>query len=171
MHVLIATDGHLDATTVAGSAAGLAGPDGSVTVLTVVEVPRMLLKDLRQVYGEAVDVHPTHVDSEYVGQAPGTPKVGQDWPGDDAFVNRYVADKTDARTRDVVTALEVAGMKADVVGRESEDAASAILEAIVDLGTDVVCIGTHGLGRFQGLLGSTGTKIARLATCSVLLVR
>ncbi len=171
MHVLIATDGHLDAAAAASSAVGLAGPDGSITVLTIVEVPRMLLKDLRQVYGEAVDVSPTHVDSEYVGRAPETPRVGQDWPGDDMFLERYVEDKTNARTRDVVAALEVAGVQAEVVGRESENAASAILEAIVELGVDVVCIGTHGLGRFQGLLGSTGTKIARLATCSVLLVR
>ena len=38
MHVLVATDGHLDATATANFAARLAGPDGRVTVLTVDEV-------------------------------------------------------------------------------------------------------------------------------------
>ncbi|MFA9566377.1 MAG: universal stress protein [Acidimicrobiales bacterium] len=32
-------------------------------------------------------------------------------------------------------------------------------------------MGTHGLGRFEGLLGSISTKLARRAGCSVLLVR
>ena len=36
---------------------------------------------------------------------------------------------------------------------------------------DVLCLGTRGIGLFEGLLGSVSTKVVRLATCSVLLVR
>ena len=36
---------------------------------------------------------------------------------------------------------------------------------------DVVVIGSHGSGVFQGLLGSTGTKIVRRSPRPVLLIR
>ncbi len=47
MHVLVATDGQLDPATVARFSAPLAGDDGKVTVLTVIEVPRAMLQDPR----------------------------------------------------------------------------------------------------------------------------
>ncbi|MGZ8784831.1 MAG: universal stress protein [Acidimicrobiia bacterium] len=42
---------------------------------------------------------------------------------------------------------------------------------VAEIDADVLVIGTHGRGRFEGLLGSTGTKLARLAPCTVILVR
>ena len=47
MHVLVATDGKLDPNRVADFAVRLAGSDGMVTVVTVIEIPRRLLSDLR----------------------------------------------------------------------------------------------------------------------------
>ena len=58
-----------------------------------------------------------------------------------------------------------------MIGIEGENAARSILEAVEAHDVDVLCIGTHGLGRFEGLLGSTSPKLARRAACSVLLVR
>ena len=34
-----------------------------------------------------------------------------------------------------------------------------------------IVIGSHGHGRFEGMLGSTGTKLVRLASASVLVLR
>ncbi len=58
-----------------------------------------------------------------------------------------------------------------MIARESDTPAGTILELVAEIDADVLVIGTHGRGRFEGLLGSTGTKLARLAPCAVMLVR
>jgi nucleotide-binding universal stress UspA family protein len=170
MHVLIATDGHVDPTAASDLAARLSGQDGKVTVLTVVEIPRSLLRDLRTVYGES-SVPAVDADAEYVGTAPLPPGVGPGWPGDDEIVRRYIETETETRTKSLLDALHARGLDADVVPWEHENAAKGILEGARELDADVICIGTHGLGRFEGLLGSTGTTVARRANSSVVLVR
>lgn len=167
MHVMIATDGCLEPIRTAAIAARLAGGDGRVTVLSVVEVPRALLDDMRRAVlngddlrrdvefrsAQAADSQPTH------------------WLGDDAIVERYVRDQVRKRTVDLVAALDGRGVENEVVDLEGENAARSLLEWIADEPVDIILIGTHGLGRFDGLLGSTSTKVARLAPCSVVLVR
>lgn len=170
MHVLIATDGTLDATKAADFASALAGADGSVTVLTMVEINRNLLRDLRGLFGERV-VDTTHQDAEYVGLQPNTGSaVGADWPGDDEMLNRYLQDQKTLRTSEMVAALEAAGITPEVVVREGE-AASGIVAGASEFGADVVCIGSHGKGLFEGLLGSTSTKLARRSPTPVLIIR
>ncbi len=171
MHVLIATDGRLSPVSAADFALRLAGDDGKVTILTVVEVPRMLLTELRRVFGES-DSEVLILDHEEVSTKPSGSPRASGWPGDDAVINRYLEDQKESRTRELVAAIEDrSGRTPTVEVRESEKAASEILAAIDELKPDVTCIGSHGRGRFEGLLGSTGTKIARLATCPVLLLR
>jgi nucleotide-binding universal stress UspA family protein len=167
MHVLIATDGSLDPTRTATAAARLAGDDGRITVLSVVEVPRALLEELRR---DAADGAISARDPEYQWeQAADAPPTR--WVGDDAFVDRYVRNQVRLRTADLVVALDDCGAEHQVVGIEGENAARSVLEWIGDNPTDFLLIGTHGLGRFEGVLGSTSTKLARLAPCSVVLVR
>lgn len=170
MHVLIATDGTLDATKAADFASALAGTDGSVTVLTMVEINRNLLRDLRSLFGERV-LDATHQDAEYVGLQPeaGT-TVGADWPGDDEMLTRYLDDQKTMRTSELVAALEAAGLTPDVIVREGE-AASGIVAGATDIGADVICIGSHGKGLFEGLLGSVSTKLARRSPTPVLIIR
>ena len=91
--------------------------------------------------------------------------------GDDAVVAQYVNSKVEGRIAELAAALEAAGVEHTVVGEEGESAARSVLEAAKTHSVDVLCIGTHGLGRFEGLLGSLSTKVARLAPCSVVLVR
>ena len=167
MHVMIATDGSLDAEKAAAMAARLAGDSGRVTVFTVVEVPRQLLEDLRSESSEAAaaDVDVAHRRTQAGDAPPGS------WVGDDAFVANYVKRVTATRTDEVVGHLESHGVDHEVVGVEGENASRSVLEAMDAYAPDVLCIGTHGLGRFEGLLGSLSTKVARLAPCPVLLVR
>jgi nucleotide-binding universal stress UspA family protein len=61
-------------------------------------------------------------------------------------------------------------MKADVQVREGE-AASGIISAATELGVDVVCVGSHGKGLFDGFLGSTSTKLARRCPTPILIIR
>jgi len=167
MHVLVATDGSLDPTRTASAAARLAGDDGTITVLSVVEVPRSLLDELRR---DAAEDDGAARDPEYrLEQATDAPRTH--WIGDDAFVDRYVRNQVRLRTVDLIAALDAAGAEHEVVGVEGENAARSVLEWIHDNAADFLLIGTHGLGRFEGVLGSTSTKLARLAPCSVLLVR
>jgi len=170
MHVLIATDGTLDATKATDFASALAGTGGSITVLTMVELNRNLLRDLRSLFGERV-LDATHQDGEYVGLQPeaGT-TVGADWPGDDEMLNRYLDDQKTMRTSELVAALEAAGLTPDVIVREGE-AASGIVAVATELGVDVICVGSHGKGLFEGLLGSVSTKLARRSPTPVLIIR
>ena len=92
MHVLVATDGTLEPEETARFATALAGSDGTVTVLTVVEINRNLLRDLRGLFGERT-VDPSHQDAEYVGVTRLDSPVGADWPGDDEMLARYGEDQ------------------------------------------------------------------------------
>ena len=170
MHVLVATDGKLDPATAATYAQRLAGDTGRITVLTVIEIPRRLLSELRTVMGE----HPAaEIDSdvEYVDRpSPGT-GTPRSWPGDDAIVARYLADKRVEYTQPILDAIDNAAIEATGVVVEGEDAARTILERASAHGVDVLVIGSHGQGLFQGVLGSTGTKLMRRAPIPVLLLR
>lgn len=167
MQVHIATDGNLDPGRTAAIAARLAGDDGRITVLSVIEVPRALLEEMRR---EASGITAPATGPEYQSeQVSDTTRTH--WVGDDAFVDRYVANHVKSRTADLVAALEDHGVEPEVVGIEGENAAKSVLEWIEDTPADFLLIGTHGLGRFEGMLGSTSTKLARLAPCSIVLVR
>ncbi len=167
MHVMIATDGNLEPIRTAAIAARLAGGDGRVTVVSVVEVPRALLDDMRRAVLDGDDLRR---DVEF-RSTQATDSQPAHWIGDDAVVERYVRDQVRKRTVDLVAALDDRGVKHEVVDLEGENAARSLLEWIADEPVDVILIGTHGLGRFDGLLGSTSTKVARRAPCSVVLVR
>ena len=168
MHVLVAPVGSLDADRVAALSCRLAGSDGSITVFTAVEVPRTLLSSLRSSYGDA---ELFMLDRESVDVRATDSREHSGWPGDDAVIERYLNDRSEAATGALVAALQACGREPEVEVRESENAAATILDAIRQIEPDVVCIGSHGSGRFEGLLGSAGTKITRLAPCPVLLIR
>ncbi len=170
MHVLVATDGQLDATATADFAARLAGPDGRVTVLTVVEVPRAFLHDMRVDWG-APEGTGRLVDDAYV-VTPAVPREAPaGWPGDDALIDRYLNDKKEQCTASIVDILRSADVHTHARVVESENVSLTIINQCAELGADVVIIGSHGRGLVQGLLGSNGTKIVRRSPIPVLLIR
>ena len=171
MNVLIATDGNLDPEFAARYAKALAGESGSATVLTVIEIPRRMLEEIRSHYG-AVEGQMIDRDAEYVAGSLAqdtSPLFG--WPGDDAMVQRYLDDKRDEHTGPVVAQLETMGVSTTGEVVEGENTAEAIIGVIKERNFDVVLIGSHGQGRFEGLLGSTGTRLTRRAPCPVLVLR
>lgn len=170
MQIIIATDGDLSPETTADLAGRLYEEGDVVTVVTVIEVPRTLLTELRSFYVTPPPQVHIDEDHEYVGQPTGG-TLSPQWPGDDAMIARYVADQKTKRTNPMKSALESRGIRPVVVVEESDSPSSALLRLVKELKADLLIIGTHGRGRFEGLLGSTGTKLARLAPCSVILVR
>jgi len=169
MHVMVATDGSIDAKKAASLATALAG-DGQVTVFTVVEVPREMLNDMRAAVASNSEEKAQETSVEYRTTHASDPPVWS-WGGDDAVVDQYVRRTIKDRTDALAAELDAAGANYTVIGEEGENAAKSVLAAAESHGADVLCIGTHGLGRFDGLLGSLSTKVARRAQCSVLLVR
>lgn len=168
MHVLVATDGTLDTTLAATMVARLAGQTGRVTVFTAVEVPRQILTDLRS--ASSPDADPADAGVAYRREQAGDAAAGH-WIGDDAFIAQYVDRVVASRTAGLVAELKAAGVDVIATGVEGESAARSVLEAVSEHKPDLLCVGTHGLGRFEGLLGSLSTKLARLAPCPVLLLR
>ena len=110
-------------------------------------------------------------DDEYVE----TPAVAQQapsgWPGDDAMIERYLVDKRIQCADPIATAISATGIAAEAIVAEGEKPANLIAERVVDLDADVLVIGSHGQGLFQGVLGSTGTKLVRRCPKPVLLLR
>ncbi len=170
MHVLVATDGSIDVEKAATFAGSLAGPDGKATVATIVRVPRTLVSDLRGQFGEASPAG-VDADAEYVDAPHGTSATPRSWPGDDAVIDQYLGDKRIEVCRPIVTAIREAGGEAESVVREGDDPAADILALAEEIGAEAIVVGSHGHGGFHGLLGSTGAKLVRRATCPVLVVR
>jgi nucleotide-binding universal stress UspA family protein len=168
MHVLVATDGSLDTARTAKIVARLADETGRVTVFTAVEVPRQILHDLRS--ASAVEMDTTGIDVEYRRERAGD-ATPDSWIGDDAFIELYVKRVVETRTAELVAELKAAGVEVTAVGVEGENAARCVLDAVSEHNPDLLCIGTHGVGLFEGRLGSLSTKLARLAPCPVLLLR
>lgn len=169
MNAVIATDGSLDADQVLPFVSPLSAGD-AVTVLTVVEVPRTLLNDIRNVYG-AANAGSVESDAEYVATSSAAAESAPGWPGDDAIIDRYLDDQGEKRCGALAAGLRDAGLTVEVDVREGEDAAATVLEALSDIGPDVVVAAATGRGLFRGLLGSTSTKLMRHSPCPVLLIR
>jgi nucleotide-binding universal stress UspA family protein len=170
VRVLVASDGGLSAERAAEFAARLAGPEGSVRVVTAVEVPRSVLDSLRAAYEEYERTEPIDTDAEYVSaSAPRERTSG--WPGDDLFINRYVQDQTETRLAGIRQELERRGVIPETVGIESEDPTTAVLDQLQACDAEVLVVGSHGRGRFDGLLGSVGTKLVRRSPVPVLVCR
>lgn len=172
MRVLVASDGHLPADTAAELAVRLAGSDGTVILYTVIEIPRSLLDSLRHVY-ETVQggEPPVDTDAEYVGVPTAQPRLGASWPGEDAFLERYVSDQTHSRLDPLAQAVRERGMEPDLEGAEGEDPASSVVEAVERLRAEVLCVGSHGRHRFEGLIGSISTKLVRRSPVPVVVIR
>ena len=169
MHVLVATDGQLDPSAVAEFSAPLTGPDGTTTVLTVIEVPRAMLQELRGAFTDAEPPRLLRSDFETVTTAPATDPP-RSWPGDDAIIDQYLEGKREERCQPVVAALKAAGVEAESKVVEGPTA-KGILDTATELNVDVIIVGSHGAGLFEGLMGSTSTKIMRLAKRPVLVLR
>ncbi len=170
MHVLVATDGCSDVAETARFAYALTGAEGTTTVATVVPVPRQLVAELREQWGEPKPVH-VDSDAEYVG-APGTNgTLERSFPGDDAVVEQYLGNKRVEYCKPIAEAIRGLGGTAESLTREGTEISRQIMDIAAELDADIIVIGSHGLGGFQGLLGSTGAKLVRRAKRPVLVLR
>jgi nucleotide-binding universal stress UspA family protein len=122
MHVLVATAGALSPEPVVEFARHLIGGTGSVTVTTVVEVPRSFLENI-----DADDWHPLR-DEPHSNTA-------------ESVVDAYLQERGHRITDPLRQALEGARMPCEVMILEGADPAIAISEAADKIGADVVILG------------------------------
>lgn len=177
MRILVATDGTLPVAPAVKHVERLHDGD-AVFVMTAVSLPRDFLRRIGS-------LNPGGSIEEIVDAAgPGMMGMGG---GDrvaerltsrrpdgalDQLLERYNAEVARERTEPLVTALADAGIEAKTLVRESQErTAATIIEVCRERRIDLLVIGSTGRGRFEGRVGSTGTKLFRNAPTDVLMVR
>ena len=175
MHILVATDGTLDAEKVADAVERWHRAGDEVSVFTAINVPSDFLEPI----GDPGIKMAMRVAME-AGQGMGDRAAeqlaprhdGHATPPVDSPVIRGLTTEANNRTTPIVTELKKRGITATSTWTTTDNRTSkSIITAIRRHDSGLVIIGSHGGGRFEGLLGSTGTKLVRRSPASVLVIR
>lgn len=175
MHMLLATDGHLNGKATTELVLRLLKPGDTVTVLTVIDHPGDVLRSFAGAAG-LKELEDTSAAALGFGSGSATVERLEQ----EAYVkstrfgplDQYFESTAAARQESLLVDLRAAGVEATAIWRSTERrTAKTILETATQIGANILVIGSHGGGRFEGMLGSTVTKLVRLAKIPVLLVR
>lgn len=177
MNILVATDGSLDSERTADAVERWYEEGDTVVIFTALNVPTEFLRGLEKsgVTAAAEIAHEAgqtlgsgdRAAERLAGSLPPKPKTTDGSP-----VLRAMATSASARTKPIMDALKGRGIAATATWRTTESkTANTVLNKVKDANTDLLIIGSHGRGQYEGLLGSTGTKLVRLAPASVLVIR
>ena len=177
MNILVATDGTLNTETASDAVGRFYQDSDTVTVFTAVNVPTDFLRGLGDsgVKGAAqiaLEAGQTLGAGDKAAErlAPALPPPPR--PKADSPVLAALASTAASRTKPLVDTLKEKGVEAKALWHTSENrTARTIMSAAEVLDAGLIIIGSHGHGRFEGLLGSTGTKLVRHAQTSVLVLR
>ena len=178
MNIVVATDGTLSPSSVTDAVARFVTPVDTVVVFTAVNVPADFLTGL----GDQGVKEAAHIALE-AGQTLGAgdkaaERLSKAMPttkkpaGSDSPVATALDATARARTQPVVDALVDAGCEVHSQWLSTDNRTARTIMAYADsIEADMIIIGSHGHGRFEGLLGSTGTKLVRHAKQPVLVLR
>jgi nucleotide-binding universal stress UspA family protein len=179
MHLLLATDGTLPVEAAVRHVERLHRAGDQVAVMTAINLPRRLLKQLEAIASSDADIGSV-VDAAgpgFVGLGGGDrvaerlTRRSAGLPLDDVL-ERYHEQVAHTSTQPLLDALADAGIEAERVVRETQDrTAATIIDVCRERRVDLLLIGSTGRGRFEGRVGATGTKLVRDAPCDVLLIR
>lgn len=153
MRILIATAGVLSPEGVARITQRLSGDDGEIRVITVIEVPRSFLDEIRS--------------DEWHPLTEGSPMWS---PPADAEIARYVEERGARLTEPLMAALGARGVEATVEYLEGEDPAATILAAADEFGADVIVVGATKPLFDESQWESVSTRVIRAAHRPVLVV-
>lgn len=152
MRIVIATTGALSPEPVARFAERLAAPDGTVFVITVIEVPRSFLDEIR-----SQQWHPIAEGAAWASQ-------------EDAVIARYVEERGGRLTEPLLEALRARGIDAKAVYLEGEDPGRAIIDAAEEIGADLVALGATRALFDETHWESVSARVMREARCPVLVI-
>lgn len=180
MQILIATDGTLDPEQAAEAVARWYREGDEVHVYTAVNIPveflsRLVESGVEQASDIALaaghqlgagDRAAERLASKQPGQA------GKRAAVSDTPVMAALRETAHKRTGPIVAALQRREIPAKPSWLTTEGkTAHSIMAAARQHNAELIVIGSHGYGRFEGLLGSTGTKLVRHAPGNVLVLR
>ena len=154
MRIVIATAGVLSPEPVARFAERLAGDDGRVCVITVIEVPRSFLDEIR-----SEQWHPMSEE--------GTAAWSTE---EDAVIARYVEERGGRLTAPLLAALSARGVEAEVRFLEGEDPAATIIEACEDIDADLLMMGATKHLFDESHWESVSTRVLRESRRPVLVI-
>lgn len=179
MKILIATDGHLDPEATSDLVGRIHTDGDTVVVLTVIDHPGEILrnfadfgawKDTDQILGEA-GPGATGFGSGGVA-ASRMSKRDRAMKGQPLTLDNYFIETATSLQASLLATLEDAGLVVERKWAPTERrTARTILDVVADEDAGILVIGSHGGGKFEGLLGSTVTKLIRQASIPVMLVR
>jgi nucleotide-binding universal stress UspA family protein len=177
VHIFIATDGSLNMDKTVELVKRLYEPDDMVTIFTAIEFPRSFLQNYAAASGAAdiaaiADAAGSQLasGSKAAEHLMGTPERAAD-PQQMGTKNYFlsVAEKCCGPLK---AALGDSGITAAVLWARTENQTARVIIAEADVKkADILILGSHGQGGFEGPLGSTVTKVVRRAKKPVLLVR
>ena len=177
MKILVATDGALDADKAADVVARHYQEGDSVSVVTALNVPVEFLTRLGASGVKAASEiahaagHPMSSGDRAAERLAGKPGATPA-PTSESPVTAALQATGKARVTPIVDALNDRGIEAKGAWRTTENqTARTIMQMVKMDDVDLLVIGSHGRGRFEGKLGSTGTKLVRHAPTDVLVIR
>jgi len=154
VRIVIATAGVLSPEPVARFIEPLAGDDGRVCIVTVIEVPRSFLDEIR-----SEQWHPISEE--------GTAAWSTE---EDAVIARYVEERGGRLTQPLLTALATRGVEAEVRFLEGEDPAATIIEAADDFDADLLVMGATKHLFDESHWESVSTRVLRDSRRPVLVI-
>lgn len=179
MHIFIATDGTLETEKAADMVARLYEPGDSVTIITAIHFPREFLSGMAKATGVSQVAEFAHeAGAGVLGIAGGAKAAERLKTTIDARaepkhpLNTYFADTARQRTDGLRKRLAELGVEAVAAWVSTENqTARTILSMASKNEADILVIGSHGRGRYEGPLGSTVSKIVRRAKMHVVIIR
>ncbi len=177
MHILVATDGTLDPHRAADAVARFHQEGDSVSVFTAVSIPTDFLRRLgdsgvREAAAIALEAGQGFTAGDRAAERLAPKHPVSPPPPTDSPVLTAIASTAELRTKPIIDALAKRGVPANATWRTTEGhVARTVLQELELRQASLLVIGSHGQGRFEGLLGSTGTKLVRQAGVAVLVLR
>jgi len=176
MHILVATDGSLDPDRAADAVARWYTEGDTVEVFSAVNVPTEFLRRLGDSGVEAASQIALEAGQGFTAGDRAAEqlakKSGPQTLHGDSPVLKALKATAKSRTKPVVEALDMRGVPAKNTWATTDNkTARSVMAAIKNRNAGLLVVGTHGGGRFEGLLGSTGTKLVRMSPVNVLVIR
>ena len=180
MHILIASDGHLDSEKATAMVSRLVEPDDEVTVLTAVDHPRELPRGSAEMTGaEQVAKIAHEAGPGMIGFASGAvvaerlaPIMQAAYGKPEPRLGEYFETTALRRLKGLLGRLASRGIEANAIWSPTDNqTAKTILKVAERAEADVLVIGGHGRRRFEGALGSTATNVLKRAEMPVVVIK
>ncbi len=179
MHIFVATDGSLNRDRAVDLITRLANDGGSITVFTAIHFPRSVLKSVAEIGGvEGLSAIADAAGGALNSGALAAERLASTQPDNRPADPQKVAESYFHKTMRAACGplsqllLDQGLENVEMAWAATENQpARTILATATAKKADMLVLGSHGQGRFEGPLGSTVTKCVRRAEIPVMLVR